>query len=404
MRPRPVLETVLARPSLDPTAAGLAPAVEVPAHEPLHPDRERGRAAGRSCRGRRRCWQRRPTAVPRRPAAPSPLESAAPSIAPTASSLTTNLTQRSRRRCTATPSARIRRWTVAGHLARRRPTRHRATRVRTITIPGTDTTVTCRLGPPGKTAHDWRHRTRGRQQVPTRRLRRWRSVHVAGRPGRRPPGQLDGAVQLRRGAGQRRRLGLCVQLGQLHLLRRTAFPAVGLQAAAHDGDDPRRGDQRASAHTFTSPLYGYSIDMAGDWTAKAATKLADDPASTDGERDRRDHGHRHRHDDRRPRMDARRSDLRPVGRRVPRGHRGQRAEGCDGGDPSSWPAVTVGDRQGHWLQMCNAALAIVPADGKVYVFSWESSTFDSGSHLDPLDFKRVLLTVKLPGAAPSPSP
>ena len=33
--------------------------------------------------------------------------------------------------------------------------------------------------------------------------------------------------------------------------------------------------------TFTSPLYGYSIGMAGDWTAKAATKLADDPASTD---------------------------------------------------------------------------------------------------------------------------
>ena len=54
--------------------------------------------------------------------------------------------------------------------------------------------------------------------------------------------------------------------------------------------------------------------------------------------------------------------------------------------------------------MCNAALAIVPVDGKVYVFSWESSTFDAGSHLDPLDFKTVLLTVEFPGAGPSPSP
>ena len=78
--------------------------------------------------------------------------------------------------------------------------------------------------------------------------------------------------------------------------------------------------------------------------------------------------------------------------------------GCDGGDPSSWPAVTVGDRQGHWLQMCNAALAIVPVDGKVYVFSWESSTFDSGSHLDPLDFKTVLLTVEVPRCRPIAEP
>ena len=167
---------------------------------------------------------------------------------------------------------------------------------------------------------------------------------------------------------------------------------------------PASATSDAVPSTFTSPLYGYSIGMAGDWMAKAATKLADDPTSTEENA-----------------MDAitiTGTDTTIGGLAWTLGDQtydewaaayhddavAGLPKGCDGGDPSTWPTVQVGDQQGHWLQKCNAAEAIVPVDGKVYVFSWGNSTLDSGSHLDPLDFKTVLLTVTFPDAAPSPAP
>ena len=66
--------------------------------------------------------------------------------------------------------------------------------------------------------------------------------------------------------------------------------------------------------------------------------------------------------------------------------------GCNGGDPSTWPIVTIGGRQGRWQQACNSADAVVQAGNRVYVFSWTNGTFGP-THLPVDDFKRVLATV-----------
>ena len=156
--------------------------------------------------------------------------------------------------------------------------------------------------------------------------------------------------------------------------------------------------------TFTSPVYGYTIGLAPDWTVTAATLRADDPASTDetandvitvtgtdttiptlawdlGAQD----------------FSAWLDDYRAaMSAGVP--------PGCDGGDPSKWPAVPVGIRQGVWQQKCNAAVATVEFDGKAYQFAWENSTFDGTKHLSESAFKAVLATVTFPTASASASP
>ena len=67
--------------------------------------------------------------------------------------------------------------------------------------------------------------------------------------------------------------------------------------------------------------------------------------------------------------------------------------GCDGGDPSTWPAVTIGGRQGSWEQACNAASVLVLANERVYAFSLSNATFNTAQHLSDADFKRVLASV-----------
>lgn len=145
--------------------------------------------------------------------------------------------------------------------------------------------------------------------------------------------------------------------------------------------------------TFTSPVYGYTIGLAADWTTTSATLLADDPTSTEetatdiisvtgtdttvqtlawnlsGES-----------------FDAWLADYRAaMSAGVP--------QGCDGGDPTEWPAVPVGDLQGVWQQKCNAAVAIVEYAEKAYQFAWENSTFEATQHLSETDFKALLRTV-----------
>jgi hypothetical protein len=70
--------------------------------------------------------------------------------------------------------------------------------------------------------------------------------------------------------------------------------------------------------------------------------------------------------------------------------------GCDGGDPSTWPAVTVGGRQGVWQQMCNYAVAYVDVDGDAYQFAWANGTLETSEHLSIADFKTVLESVTFP--------
>ena len=150
------------------------------------------------------------------------------------------------------------------------------------------------------------------------------------------------------------------------------------------------------ARTFASPIYGYTIKLAEGWTVHAATMLADDPKSTEvtgtdvvtvtgtdttiqtvasdlgGEA-----------------FAAWLKDYRAdVAANVP--------PGCDGGDPTTWPAVTVGDHQGVWEEKCNAAVAIVEDGGKAYQFAWENATFSLVQHLPETDFKAVLATVTFP--------
>ena len=70
--------------------------------------------------------------------------------------------------------------------------------------------------------------------------------------------------------------------------------------------------------------------------------------------------------------------------------------GCDGGDPSTWPAVTVGGRQGVWQQMCNYAVAYVDVVGDAYQFAWANDTLETSEHLSIVDFKTVLESVTFP--------
>ena len=160
---------------------------------------------------------------------------------------------------------------------------------------------------------------------------------------------------------------------------------------------------------YTSPLYGYTIGTDPSWTVKPGSLLADDPRGTGDTsydaitipgtdttvnilawnlRDKTAHDW----------ITQYHAD---VSKTVP--------FNCDGGDPSTWPAVPVGDHQGVWEQLCNAAEAIVNVGDWVYVFAWNNDTFDAAQHFQPSDFKRLLETVTLPASAtssrsPRPSP
>ena len=84
--------------------------------------------------------------------------------------------------------------------------------------------------------------------------------------------------------------------------------------------------------------------------------------------------------------------------------------GCDGGDPSTWPTVPVGNKQGRVQQLCNAAIVYVLSGKTVYEFDWGNSTFNAGQHLEEIDFLHVLKGVvfpasdaAVPGASTAPS-
>ena len=166
---------------------------------------------------------------------------------------------------------------------------------------------------------------------------------------------------------------------------------------------PAAATSQAAPNTFVSPIYGYTISLAADWTVQPASVPADDPASTEAtgtdvvtvtgtdstiETVVSDLGGQA--------FGAWLQDYRAaVTPNVP--------SGCDGGDPSSWPSVAVGDRQGVWQQKCNAAVAIVEDGGKAYQFAWENGTFTAASHMSEEDFKAVLGTVTFPTPPPSAS-
>ena len=163
------------------------------------------------------------------------------------------------------------------------------------------------------------------------------------------------------------------------------------------------------AKTFTSSLMGYSIKVATDWAIAPATTAW--TGLTDNEGTAVDA------------ITATGTDttVTIASQPVPAGSTfatwiGQfhdevvagEPPGCDGGDPSTWPAVAIGSETGTWEQLCNAAVAFAEAGGRVYVFAWESDTFDADQHLRPAEFKALLATVKFDPtqatASASPAP
>jgi hypothetical protein len=70
-------------------------------------------------------------------------------------------------------------------------------------------------------------------------------------------------------------------------------------------------------------------------------------------------------------------------------------EGCDGGEPSTWPEIRIGDQVGRLDMLCNAADAFVEAGGRVYIFEWGSETFDSTRHFSLASWKALLSSVSL---------
>jgi hypothetical protein len=148
--------------------------------------------------------------------------------------------------------------------------------------------------------------------------------------------------------------------------------------------------------TFTSPRYGYTIKTAGDWTTTAGTRAwsgTDDSPSgvvdqivvtgTD-------------------------TTISGTSQALPSGtsfdawlaaeHRQSMngvPTGCDGGDPSTWPAVSIGTAAGRLQQFCNAASAFVFVGGRVYEFDWGNSTFDAGAALTQGSWEELLSSVIL---------
>ncbi len=142
--------------------------------------------------------------------------------------------------------------------------------------------------------------------------------------------------------------------------------------------------------TFTSPMFGYSIGVAPSWNVVPATKkwTGVDTGVLDG-------------------IDISGTDTSSGAASQALGNKtfeqfldafhanemqGVPA-GCDGGDPSTWPSVQVGDQVGRLEQLCNAAEVLVHVGDRVYVFEWGSQTFDGEQHFSFPSWKELLTSV-----------
>ncbi|MFL5718124.1 MAG: hypothetical protein ACJ77V_11155 [Chloroflexota bacterium] len=150
---------------------------------------------------------------------------------------------------------------------------------------------------------------------------------------------------------------------------------------------------------FTSPTNGFSIGTAADWTPSRATQrwhgLGNPSEVMDG-------------------IDITGTDTAVGGASQSLGKQtfadylsayhadsvGHVPSGCDGGDPSRWPEIRIGDKVGRLQMQCNAADAFVEAGGRVYIFEWGNETFETDRHFPLEAWKELLRSVKLdPGSA-----
>jgi hypothetical protein len=145
--------------------------------------------------------------------------------------------------------------------------------------------------------------------------------------------------------------------------------------------------------SFTSPTYGYTVGTADGWTIKPATSkwtgYDNSPPATDEIA-----------------FAGTDSGLAGASQSLPQGvtfaqflvkmHENTLTgvpAGCDGGDPSNWPWIQIGDQPGSLDLLCIAAEAVVSVGGRVYVFDWTNSTFDSGQHLSIQSWQSLLRSI-----------
>jgi hypothetical protein len=150
--------------------------------------------------------------------------------------------------------------------------------------------------------------------------------------------------------------------------------------------------------TFTSPTNGFSVGIASDWRPTSATQrwhgLGNPSDAMDG-------------------FDITGTDSsfgvasQPLGTQtfdeyLAAYHTDSIPNvpgGCDGGDPSTWPEVRIGDKVGRLQMLCNAADAFVEAGGRVYILEWGNATFDASQHLSTEAWKELLTSVVLDPAS-----
>ena len=69
--------------------------------------------------------------------------------------------------------------------------------------------------------------------------------------------------------------------------------------------------------------------------------------------------------------------------------------GCDGGDPSTWKAVPVGQATGLHYNGCNYEGAVVEYGGRAYAFDLGNSTFNGHDQLGSVPFREMLRGLRL---------
>jgi len=142
---------------------------------------------------------------------------------------------------------------------------------------------------------------------------------------------------------------------------------------------------------FTSPLYGYTIGTAASWTPTAATNRWTSTIPDSGFMDGLDVT-----SDTNVGAMSQALGGRTFDDFLAAFYQGQHATyagtGCDdGGDPSTWPTIPIGDQTGRLEVVCSAASdeALVAVGGRVYLFELGHSNLSF-----PLTaFKQLLKTV-----------
>jgi hypothetical protein len=81
---------------------------------------------------------------------------------------------------------------------------------------------------------------------------------------------------------------------------------------------------------------------------------------------------------------------------------GTNSADCKGSDPSTWANVTVGDREGRVMVLCNFEVVFVQVGDRVFQFTWGHDTFTPARHLPLSGFQELLTTVVF-GPPPNPA-